>query len=229
MRKPAPLPTSVTAADRVAAIRARHRDDPTFAAFPDPSDLHGVIRYALDHHTAIPRGDRQADLVDVLMLTRLAELERDRLILRALHTARKAGLKPRILGPALGLRSRQGIRDRIDALTGKVAAARYGVEESALAEEPDVVQTARTDLHAFARRLLAHWGELATTADIDIWEEGIRLVVDDPDRTAAADASLAVQIRAAAQEIDQHAAATGHPAAHTAEAALLLQTARALR
>lgn len=75
-------------------------------------------------------------------------------------------------------------------------------------------------------RLYSRWGDLATTADIDIREESIRLVADDPDRTAAADASLAVQTRAAVQEIDEHAAATGRAAARTAEAALLLQAAR---
>lgn len=224
MRKPQPLPLTVKAGDVVDQIAARHRNDSTFELFPDHSDLHGVIRYALDHHARLPAADRAAELADILMLSRLAEAEHDRLVLRALRTGRQGGLKPRHLGPPLGILTRQGLEDRVRALTRRVAEARYGGE----AAPPPTAPMARPDLHAIAQELLAHWADLATTPDIDVWEEGIQLILNDADRTATADASIAAQLKAAVAEIDELEANSGIPSARTPEAAAALAAARAL-
>ena len=225
MRKPQPLPLTVKAADLVDQIAARHRDDPAFELFPARTDLHGVIRYALDHHKRVPAADRAAELTEVLMLSRLAEAEHDRLVLRALRTGRQDGLKPRHLGPPLGIHTRQGVEDRVRALSRRVTEARYGGE----VEPPAVVPVARPDLHAIARELLARWADMSTTPDIDVWEEGIELILRDDGRTASADASIAAQLKVAVEEIDGLAAASGVPAARTAEAEAALAAVRALR
>lgn len=224
MRKPQPLPRTVKAGDLVDQIAARHRNDFAFELFPAHSDLHGVIRYALDHHARLPAADRATELADILLLSRLAEAEHDRLVLRALRTGRQEGLKPRHLGPPLGILTRQGLEDRVRALTRRVAEARYDSD----AAPPPAAPIARPNLHAIAQELLAHWADLTTTPDIDVWEEGIQLILNDADRTATADASIAAQLKAAVAEIDELEASTGISSAGTPEAAAALAAARAL-
>lgn len=225
MRKPQPLPLNLTASELVDRIAARHRDDPAFELFPARTDLHGVIRYALDHHRRLPAIERGAEIADVLVLSRLADAERDRLVLRALRTGRQDGLKPRHLGPPLGIRTRQGLEDRQRTLARKVAETRYGGK----VEPPAAAPVDGRELHAIAGELIAHWGDLTTDPDIDVWEEGIELILRDDRPTASGEASIAAQLKAAVQEIDELAAGRGAPAARTAAAAAALAAVRALR
>src|SRR5688572_24004128 len=111
MRKATPLPRHLRAADVIEAIQARHQEDPQLATHPAPEDLMAFAAWALDHRDALPKLEAQADVLDAIKLIRMAQQQLDRLMLRALLTAKADGIKTPRLSEATGIHSRQGTHD----------------------------------------------------------------------------------------------------------------------
>ncbi|MEU9025846.1 hypothetical protein [Actinomadura sp. NPDC048394] len=227
MRKPLPLPYGLTAKDVVERIRARHDDHTGLEDFPAPEHLAGVIDFALRRRKKLRAVDAQGNVLDALLLVRLAQEELDRLHLWAVRAAKADGLKPKHVMPAAGLRSRQGIDDRIELLARKVTAARLHVSTEALDDTAPTTDTPEHELRALAKALLSCWEELTTNADIDEWAEGIELVLRAKP-TSHTGESLRAQMKLAVEEIDDLSSRTGVSPARSTSAAQALNSVRML-
>ncbi|MGK5555008.1 hypothetical protein ACSNOI_25660 [Actinomadura kijaniata] len=228
MRKAIPLPRDVSAAEVADRIAARHKDDDLgLEAFPDPENIAAVVDFALRRRTRLSRVDSQANVLDALLLVRCAREQLDRLEKRALLTAKADRIKTRQLAPITGIRTRQGIHDRIRALTRKIGAARLGVPPEALDESSCPTVPPEEHVRAIAETLLGVWPELETDPDIDEWAEGIELVLRSP-HSPSATASLITQMRIAVAEIDELAARTGRPSAASTVAREAMEAVRKL-
>lgn len=227
MRKPLPLPYGLTAKDVVERIRARHDDRTGLEDFPAPEHLAGVIDFALRRRKKLRAIDAQGNVLDALLLVRLAQEELDRLHLWAVRAAKADGLKPKHVMPAAGLRSRQGIDDRIELLARKVTAARLHVSTEALDDTTPSTDTPEPELRALAKALLSCWGDLTTNADIDEWAEGIELVLRAKP-TSHTGESLRAQMKLAVEEIDDLSSRTGVSPARSTGAAQALKSVRML-
>ncbi|KAB2337900.1 hypothetical protein [Actinomadura rudentiformis] len=228
MRKATPLPRELKATDVIEAIQARHQEDPQLATHPAPEDLMAFAAWALDHRDALPRSEAQADVLDAIRLIRMAQHQLDRLMLRALLTAKADGIKTPRLSEATGIHSRQGTHDRIKALTREVAAARLAVPADAVEDVAPTPDVALTHLKAVAHKLLEEWEDLTTNEDADEWAEGIELTMRSSEFTDLTAASLSVQLRCAIDQIVELAGTLGVPPARTPEAQAALEAARTL-
>ncbi|MFI0453277.1 hypothetical protein [Actinomadura sp. 6N118] len=228
MRKAIPLPRHLRAADVIEAIQARHQEDPQVATHPAPEDLMAFAAWALDHRKALPAPDAQADVLDAIRLIRMAQQQLDRLMLRALLTAKADGIKTPRLSEATGIHSRQGTHDRIKALTREIAAARLAVPADAVEDVAPTPDVALAHLKTVAHKLLEEWEDLTTNEDADEWAEGIELTMRSSEFTDLTAASLSVQLRCATDQIVELAGTLGVPPARTPEAQAALEAARTL-
>lgn len=228
MRKATPLPRHLRAADVIEAIQARHQEDPQLATHPAPEDLMAFAAWALDHRDALSRPEAQADVLDAIRLIRMAQQQLDRLMLRALLTAKADGVKTPKLSEATGIHSRQGTHDRIKALTREIAAARLAVPADAVEDVAPTPDVALAHLKTVAHKLLEEWEDLTTNEDADEWAEGIELTMRSSEFTDLTAASLSVQLRCATDQIVELAGTLGVPPARTPEAKAALEAARTL-
>ncbi|GAA2640446.1 hypothetical protein GCM10010411_95830 [Actinomadura fulvescens] len=228
MRKATPLPRHLKAADVIAAIQARHQEDPQLATHPAPEDLMAFATWALDRRNALPAAEAKDDVLDAIRLLRLAQQQLDRLMLRALLTAKADRIKTPKLSEATGIHSRQGTHDRIKALTREIAAARLSVPADAVEDVAPAPDVALAHLKTVAHKLLQEWEDLTTNEDADEWAEGIELTMRSSEITDLTAASLSVQLRCATEQIVEHAGTLGVPAARTPEAEAALDAVRNL-
>ncbi|MFG2004130.1 hypothetical protein ACGFNU_33720 [Spirillospora sp. NPDC048911] len=228
MRKATPLPRHLKAADVIEAIQARHQEDPQLGTHPAPEDLMAFATWALDRRNALPKPEAQADVLDAIRLLRLAQQQLDRLMLRAMLTAKADGIKTPRLSEATGIHTRQGTHDRINALTREVTAARLSVPADAVKDVAPAPDVALARLKTIAHKLLEEWKDLTTNEDADEWAEGIELTMRSSEFTELTAASLSVQLRCATDQIFEVAGALGVPPARTPEAQAALEAVRSL-
>ncbi len=129
-----PPVTDAEADDALRRIRRRHeaRDDPRWSeAEPDYDQApHTVLSYLRRRHGTLPRGLAGDDAADALLVsawTHYQQLKQERDLLRL---ARTYGHSFGDLAAYLGLRSRQGAQDHLDALEALLA------EYSRINQEP---------------------------------------------------------------------------------------------
>jgi hypothetical protein len=109
-----PRVTAEQAADAVARIHARRHavDDPNAHRLDD--DALQTLLYLRQHSDGIPDTVRQADIADALLLRVHLWWEAESLELWLLKMAAQLGIPHRQVGRVLGIRTRQGVRDRRD-------------------------------------------------------------------------------------------------------------------
>jgi hypothetical protein len=226
MRLPSPLGT-VDVKKITVNIAGRHRDDRALSRLPEPENVLGTIEFVLRNHGAVPKLARHDEIGDALLLTRVVEQEVQRLQLGLLRAGLKSGMEARQLGEHLGIRSRQGVFDRIKSLSRKVRAAELHVSTDALKDAPSEALP-RERLHAIARELLEYWDDLYRDPDTDVWREGITLVLRQHRGIERDDRSIATQLREAIAEIEEFAASKSCAPARTSAAMRAFEAARGL-
>lgn len=205
MRQPLPLGT-LDEQQLARDLHARHQQQ---AAAPDPEDLLALLAFIQRQNRHPSRAQRQQDLHDALLLTRVVRNRIDRLELGLMLEGQQAGMTTRELGAPLGITSRAGAGDRIESLRRKARAAALHLRPADirglhLEEEP-----ASEGLHEVARQLLAHIDEFQLPEDCLVWAEGIELILRSEVHNSHRDGSIRAQLRALLEDIDEAAEARG--------------------
>lgn len=157
----------MTAAEADAAIQRiidRHRtvDDPDLWQLDrDPTN---VLVYLQRHRGGLPRSVIEADLLDGLVLRVRLWWLGEEAELWLLERALRLQISPRRIGKLLGVRSRQGVHDRLGLARAKIARLRGDAPRPTIKDsdqdkqehEARWINRYRSDVLAVARTLVAH-------------------------------------------------------------------------
>jgi hypothetical protein len=157
----------VTAAEADAAIQRiidRHRavDDPDLWQLDrDPAN---VLVYLQRHRGGLPRSVIEADLLDGFVLRVRLWWLGEEAELWLLERAHRLQVPPRRIGKLLGVRSRQGVHDRLRLARAKIARLRgeapmatlKGPDQDKHAREARWIDRHRSEVLAVAQALVAH-------------------------------------------------------------------------
>ncbi len=136
------IPPSVSAADATAAIegiaaRRAQIDDPNAWRLSD--DPLEVLTYLRRYSTGVPAWVAKADVLDGITLRLRLWWLGEEAELWLLERARRLSLPPRLIGPRLGITSRQGVHDRLRLAREKLERL-TGTPDPALNPGPDQEQ-----------------------------------------------------------------------------------------